>query len=210
MNKDKCILNKESKMLLEPYFPSLIHTQIAKKENKKNNRIQHLLQVKLFLHFKPLNIKLALSRFKVGTHLKEEANKQSLEVRNKCRDCLWCIQIYGDEQVQSELVNVGYGRIMSITYSTAGGIGEEQDEEIYNGLCYIFNLFKELNEGRNNWQTSFQPLPLLVQRSEEQIEEEGAIEELEAQLDNKGINGHIKYCANMAKAPSLNHFIHRG
>ncbi|KAA6354377.1 MAG: hypothetical protein EZS28_050096, partial [Streblomastix strix] len=105
----------------------------------------------------------------------------------------------------------GYGRVMSITFSTAGGVGEEQDEEINVGLGDIYYFLIDLHEGRyNDWQRSFQPLPLLVRNTEEQMEEEGADEEIEAQMNNKGDNdGRIKAWANDANAKLLNHFIYR-
>ncbi|KAA6310370.1 MAG: hypothetical protein EZS28_056322, partial [Streblomastix strix] len=60
------------------------------------------------------------------------------------------------------------------------------------------------------WLPSFQPLPLLVPVSLEQIEEEGAIEEIETQMNNNGNYGYIKNDATWAKSVTLNHFIHRG
>ncbi|KAA6394237.1 MAG: hypothetical protein EZS28_010234, partial [Streblomastix strix] len=97
-----------------------------------------------------------------------------------------------------------------ISISTAGGSGEEQDSEIYNGLNHIFMFLKELHRGRNNiYQTSFPILPLLAQKSVEQIEEEGGIEEIESQLINEenyycNINDHTK----QTKGLLLNNFIH--
>ncbi|KAA6377894.1 MAG: hypothetical protein EZS28_026578 [Streblomastix strix] len=109
---------------------------------------------------------------------------------------------------QTKIVNNGYGRVIYITFSTAEGKGEEQDEEIQNRLQCIFSFLNELHAG-NNYQLSFQPLPLLVRRAEEQLEEEGAREELEAQINNNGIYGHIKSNANDAKVVTLKCFIHR-
>ncbi|KAA6402767.1 MAG: hypothetical protein EZS28_001702 [Streblomastix strix] len=57
---------------------------------------------------------------------------------------------------------------MSITFSTAGGIGDEQDREIYDGLYYIFEFLRQLREGSNGLQPYFQPLLLLARRTEEQ------------------------------------------
>ncbi|KAA6376863.1 MAG: hypothetical protein EZS28_027609 [Streblomastix strix] len=133
-----------------------------------------------------------------------------MEIRSWSRDCLSLIQYYGDEQVQSELVNQGFGRVMPISYCTAGGIGEEQDLEIKDGLFYISDFLRELHEGRNDdWYPSFQPLPLLARSSEEQIEEEGANEELEAQMkNNKENQWGIKVWAINTKAAIVNHFIH--
>ncbi|KAA6396996.1 MAG: hypothetical protein EZS28_007476 [Streblomastix strix] len=133
----------------------------------------------------------SLSIFKLGTHINKQVDGQRFTLR-----------------IQSELVNNEYGRVMFISYSTAGGIGEEQNQDIYDGLMYIYNFLRELHEGRNNsWQPSFQPLPLLARRIEEQIEEEGGNEELEAQTKNSGDAGNIKYLAKWAKAATMNHFI---
>ncbi|KAA6353811.1 MAG: hypothetical protein EZS28_050663, partial [Streblomastix strix] len=129
-------------------------------------------------------------------------------VRCNSRECLVLIQIYGDSQDYTDLVNVEYGKVTCISLSTAGGIGEENDEEIRNGLNNIFNFLREQHEGRN-YQPSFQPLPLLARMTEEEIEEEGAIEEVEAQMINVESGGIIKSCANLTKATILNHFIHR-
>ncbi|KAA6391462.1 MAG: hypothetical protein EZS28_013013 [Streblomastix strix] len=169
-----------------------------KKSRKQVTQIPKLLQSLI-----------ALVTFRLGTHLRKEMDLLRLEVRHQSRQCLWNIHFYGDEYVQSELVIIGYGRVMSISFSTAGGIGDEKDEEISYGLYRISRFLSELHEGRN-WQPSFQPLPLLVRMSLEQIEDEGANEELEAQINNKGVNGRIKGWANDAKAVTLNRFIHRG
>ncbi|KAA6401957.1 MAG: hypothetical protein EZS28_002522 [Streblomastix strix] len=121
------------------------------------------------------------------------------------------IHFYVDEQDQTELVNVGYGRVMSFSICTAGGVAEEQDAEIFIELDHFQFFLRQLHEGKtNDQQPSFQPLPLLVRRTEEQIEEEGAIEELEAQMENRGFYlSSIRKWANRAKAKTLNHFIHR-
>ncbi|KAA6359334.1 MAG: hypothetical protein EZS28_045139 [Streblomastix strix] len=149
-----------------------------------------------------------LSLYKIGIHIDLDVDNQRLEVRCNSRWCLYYIQSFGDEQVQTELVNKRYGRVTSISFCTAGGKGEEQDEEILNGLDYISSFLKELHEGRN-WQPSFQPLPLLARNTEEQMEEEGANEEIEAQMKNKRMKGDIKRYAKWAKEATLNHFIRR-
>ncbi|KAA6362577.1 MAG: hypothetical protein EZS28_041896, partial [Streblomastix strix] len=119
------------------------------------------------------------------------------------------IQNYEDEKNQTELVNVGYGSVTSIAFCTAGGVGEEQDAELFNILDHFYYFLRQLHQGITYWQRSFQPLPLLVRRTEEQIEEEGANEELEAQIKNNGNWGRIKYWATGAKAETLNRFILR-
>ncbi|KAA6355539.1 MAG: hypothetical protein EZS28_048934 [Streblomastix strix] len=98
---------------------------------------------------------------------------------------------------------------MSISFCTAGGVGEEQNAEISYGLKRISRFLRQLHEGRTYGQSSFQPLPLLARRTEEQIEDEGANEEIEAQMNNKGIRGYIKNWATWAKSETLNHFIRR-
>ncbi|KAA6375683.1 MAG: hypothetical protein EZS28_028790 [Streblomastix strix] len=152
-----------------------------------------------------------LSLYKIGIHINLDVDNQRLDVRHWSRECLYWIQQFGDEQDQSELVNNEYGRVMSISLCTAGGKGEEQDKDIRNGFMYISDFLRELHEVRNNdWQPSFQPLPLLARRSEEQIEEEGANEEIDAQMNNKGMNGsYLSVWANMVKAATLNRFIRR-
>ncbi|KAA6402936.1 MAG: hypothetical protein EZS28_001545 [Streblomastix strix] len=149
----------------------------------------------------------AISLYKIGTHI--DVDRQRLEVRSWSRWCLSWIQQFGDEQVQTELVRQGYGRVMSISFCTAGGKGEEQDKEIWNVLRSIFWSLRDLYIGRNDWQPSFQPLPLLGRRSEEQIEEEGANEEMEAQMINNGLGRGIDNWANKAKEVIQNHFIHK-
>ncbi|KAA6369233.1 MAG: hypothetical protein EZS28_035240 [Streblomastix strix] len=152
---------------------------------------------------------IALVTFRLGTHLSEQTDLLRLNVRYLSRLCLRYIQDYGDAQVHSELVNQGYGRVISISFCTAGGAGEEQDEEIFNGLICIYKFLRELHEGRTYGQSSFQPLPLLARITEEHIKEEGAIEEIEAQMNNKGQYGYIKNWATWAKSVTLNRFIHR-
>ncbi|KAA6361802.1 MAG: hypothetical protein EZS28_042671 [Streblomastix strix] len=84
-----------------------------------------------------------LSRFKEVTHLREEIDHQRFTIRNSSRQCLWNIQYRGDEQIQTELVNQGYGRMMSLSFSTAGGVGEEYDQEIWNVSRCISAFLRE-------------------------------------------------------------------
>ncbi|KAA6401792.1 MAG: hypothetical protein EZS28_002686 [Streblomastix strix] len=153
---------------------------------------------------------IALVTFRLDEHISEELDQQIFSFRSRSRDCLYQIQFSSDEQDQSELVNQEYGRMICISISAAGGKGEEQDEEILSGLYRIYMLFSELHEGRNsNQQPSFYPLPLFTQRSIEQIKEEGAIEEIEAQMNNNVYNDSIKKNAYYAKVAILNRFIRR-
>ncbi|KAA6365250.1 MAG: hypothetical protein EZS28_039223 [Streblomastix strix] len=141
----------------------------------------------------------------------EQCNANNVTmISNKSKKCLSWNQQFGDEQEQTELVNQEYGKMICISFSTAGGIGEEQDEEIWNVLLYINWFIREQNKRKNFRQPFFQLLPLLARRTEEQIEEEGANEEIETQVSSNGLGGRIKYWANEAKKATLNHFIRRG
>ncbi|KAA6363784.1 MAG: hypothetical protein EZS28_040688, partial [Streblomastix strix] len=75
-----------------------------------------------------------------------------------------------------------------------------------DGLYNISWFLSELRIGRN--KTS-KLLTLLVRRTLEQIEEEGANEEIDAQMNNNGYDGDIIDYANDTKTETLNHFIHR-
>ncbi|KAA6377268.1 MAG: hypothetical protein EZS28_027204 [Streblomastix strix] len=151
----------------------------------------------------------SLTIFKLGSHSNQEVDRLRLDVRQKSRYCLSWIQFTGDAQDFADLVNVGYGKVICISFNTAGGIDEEEDEEIRNVLIYFYYFLRELHEGKDYRQPFFQPLPLLSRRTVEQIEKEGAIEEIEAQMNNKGYDIDIKFMAKMAKTETLDHFIHR-
>ncbi|KAA6383129.1 MAG: hypothetical protein EZS28_021341 [Streblomastix strix] len=143
----------------------------------------------------------------IGTHLSQENDQQTLALRSISRRCLWSIQLWGDESAHSELVNVGYTRVLVIAISTASGSGEEKAEEISLILFRISQFFNNLNKGRN----LFPPQPLLAHRSYEQLEEEGGNEEIDSQLINKGHQYcNIKDSANEAKQMIMNYFINRG
>ncbi|KAA6391196.1 MAG: hypothetical protein EZS28_013276 [Streblomastix strix] len=170
----------------------------------RNNTSKSMIQIPNLL--KSL---IPLATFRIGSHQREEIDLQRIEVRHWSRQCLSSIRGYGDAQAQSELVNQGFGRVMFITFSKAGGVGEEQDEQIYYGLINFFKFLRDIHDGRNDdWQPSFQPLPLLARRTEEQIEEEGGSEEIDVQLNNKENQWYIIIWANRAKAAIVNHFIH--
>ncbi|KAA6403402.1 MAG: hypothetical protein EZS28_001064, partial [Streblomastix strix] len=128
--------------------------------------------------------------------------------RRGSRKCLDLIQQLGDESDQAELVSIGYAGEFVITFSTAGGNGEEQDKQIRQGLNHIFWFLKDLRQGRNDpLYQQFPPLPQLARRSNEQIEEEGGNEDVDAQMNNNGEVFNIKYWAKLAKVQILNCFI---
>ncbi|KAA6387762.1 MAG: hypothetical protein EZS28_016708 [Streblomastix strix] len=98
--------------------------------------------------------------------------------------------------------------VFVIAISTASGSGEEQDNEIWNGLSNISEFIRCLN---NEKQLSFPPQLLLAHRSDEQLEEEGGNEEIDSQLINKGHQYcNIKDSANYTKGRILNYFIEQG
>ncbi|KAA6379644.1 MAG: hypothetical protein EZS28_024829 [Streblomastix strix] len=156
---------------------------------------------------KALHSLIPLSGYKLNIHFNQENDQQTFAVRHSSRECLWHIQYYGGASAQSELVNARYARVLVIAISTASGAGEEQDEEICNGLYRISKFLRDIHQGN---YSSFPPQPLLVRRSVEQIEEEGGNEEIDVQMNNKGCYGNIKYHANRAKGRILNYFIELG
>ncbi|KAA6371171.1 MAG: hypothetical protein EZS28_033302 [Streblomastix strix] len=186
-------------------MPSL--TEISSTLEYLRNQIQDDNTLKSVIRIpKLLQSFSALSLYKICCHLSEDIDQQRLEVRHISRDCLSQIQVYGDIKDQTKIVRKGYGRVICISFCTAGGQGEEQDEEISDGLYNISWFLSELRIGRN--KTS-KLLTLLVRRTLEQIEEEGANEEIDAQMNNNGYDGDIIDYANDTKTETLNHFIHR-
>ncbi|KAA6374347.1 MAG: hypothetical protein EZS28_030127 [Streblomastix strix] len=163
---------------------------------------------------KALHSLFTLTCYKINIHFSQENDQQTLQVRSSSRRCLWQIQLYGDASAQTELINARYVRVLVIAISTASGSGEEQDDEIWIVLYRISDFLKYLHQGINNDEPPFQyfpPQPLLVHRSDEQIEEEGGNEEIESQLINKGHQYYnIKDEANEAKGRILNCFIEQG
>ncbi|KAA6380827.1 MAG: hypothetical protein EZS28_023645, partial [Streblomastix strix] len=179
--------------------------QFLQNQILKNNTSKQVIQIP-----KLLKSLTTLVTFRLGTHIDLDVDNQRLKVRSWSRLCLIYIQYFGDEQDQSELVNKRYGRVTSISFCTAGGQGEERDYEIWNGLDRISRFLRELHYGRNvGWQPYFQPLPLFARIIEEQMEEEGANEEIDTQINNNGDDGYIKRYANDAKEATLNRFIHK-
>ncbi|KAA6373728.1 MAG: hypothetical protein EZS28_030746 [Streblomastix strix] len=178
--------------------------QFLRNQILENDTLKQVIQIP-----KLLKSITTLSLYKIGIHIGQELDQMRFEIRSWSTDCLSWIRYLGDEQDQSELVNNGYGRVTSISFSTAGGKGEEQDDEISNQLCRIYHFLRALHYG-NTYQPYFQPLPLLVRNTEEQMEEEGADEELDAQMNNNKNRWSIRNWANRAKTMTLNCFIRRG
>ncbi|KAA6364284.1 MAG: hypothetical protein EZS28_040189, partial [Streblomastix strix] len=89
---------------------------------KQMNKNQNLLR--------PL---ASLTNFKLGTQFSKKIDKQRLEVRHWSRECLNWIRLHLDEQIQAGIINVGYGKVICISFGIAEGICEEQEEDIYRG-----------------------------------------------------------------------------
>ncbi|KAA6363774.1 MAG: hypothetical protein EZS28_040699 [Streblomastix strix] len=196
---------KQNEQQKSDYMPSL--TEISSTLEYLRNQIQDDNTRKSVIRIpKLLQSFSALSLYKICCHLSEDIDQQRLEVRHISRDCLSQIQVNGDIKDQTKIVRKGYGRVICISFCTAGGQGEEQDEEISEGLYNIYWFLSELRKGRN--KTS-KLLTLLVRRTLEQIEEEGANEEIDAQMNNNGYDGDIIDYANDTKTETLNRFIHR-
>ncbi|KAA6311177.1 MAG: hypothetical protein EZS28_056177, partial [Streblomastix strix] len=136
--------NEQSDSEQTPSLTDIVSCLESLKEQIQTNRSsKEVVQIP-----KLLRSLIALVTFRLGTHLREQTDLLRLNVRRQSRLCLDWIRVYGDAQVQSELVRQGYGRVMSITFSTAGGVGEEQDEEINVGLGDIYYFLIDLHEGR--------------------------------------------------------------
>ncbi|KAA6376535.1 MAG: hypothetical protein EZS28_027941, partial [Streblomastix strix] len=179
-------------------IPHLTHPLIQ----YNNNKSKEVINTPNALHSLT-----TLSIYKIGTHLSQENDQQTLAIRSGSIECLGNIQFWGDASDQSELDNANYTGVFVIAISTASGSGEEDDGEIKDGLNYISEFIRCLNKGKQN---SFPPQPLLAHRSYEQIEEEGGNEEIDSQLINKAFSGNIKNSANRAKLAVLNYFIEQG
>ncbi|KAA6359076.1 MAG: hypothetical protein EZS28_045397, partial [Streblomastix strix] len=128
----------------------------------------------------------------MNNHINEEEDRQAQIIRSGSGMCLNSIQEYGDESTQSELVSSEYAVVLVLQVSTAGGDGEQKQRGIQNELYHISEFIKSLHQGRQtneiNPGPSFPQQIRLSRRSDEQIEEEGGNEEIEAQLINKELS----------------------
>ncbi|KAA6362762.1 MAG: hypothetical protein EZS28_041711, partial [Streblomastix strix] len=162
-----------------------------------------------------LNSLIKLAEFKFNNDTNKEDDNQSLQIRNKSKQCLDSIHIQGDEQVQVELVTNGYPRVLVSIINTAGGNEQEQDQGIHEGLINISWFIGKILEGRQtdryDPQTPLSPQPILLKSCLEQIIDEGENEEIEAQLVNKqeGYGYNIMGNANWGKRLILNFFVDR-
>ncbi|KAA6396254.1 MAG: hypothetical protein EZS28_008221 [Streblomastix strix] len=113
----------------------------------------------------------------------------------------------GDEEAYKQLVQAGYSTVVMTHISTAGGICKEKQNDINYELQFLGGFINNLHKGR-----SFIPILLpapsdLIKTNSEQIEEQGGLEEIEAQLtNNKGDINYIKFDASKAKNSILNYF----
>ncbi|KAA6393897.1 MAG: hypothetical protein EZS28_010575 [Streblomastix strix] len=203
---NKKIIQQQS----ESFDQSFISSSINLLNNLINNKEAHeqIINTPNFL-----NSLIKLTQFKFNYDTNKEEDNQSILIRNKSKECLDYIHRWGDEQTQVELVTNGYPRVLINIINTVGGNEQEYDVGIFQGLENISNFFSVILKGRQtnyfNHGPSFPPQPVLFKSFQEQIEDEGAYEEIEAQLVNKGrgVYNDIKNNANYAKRRILNFFV---
>ncbi|KAA6392792.1 MAG: hypothetical protein EZS28_011682 [Streblomastix strix] len=148
--------------------------------------------------------------YNINIHINKEQDEHQHRIRKKCRSCLGEIQYFGDEKAQAELINVGYGRVLIISVSTAGGTEEQYDNGIFDGLICINRFLRDLHQGRNNYNApKFPSQSDLFKTCIEQMEERGGIEEIDSQIFNKGDNRNIQSRTNSAKEYLFNFYIYR-
>ncbi|KAA6376198.1 MAG: hypothetical protein EZS28_028274 [Streblomastix strix] len=91
---------------------------------------------------------------------------------------------------------------LSKSIGAAGGFDVDNDKEINQILGNIKQFFSNLQRGRYYGDAQFPPQLALAKLSNEQLEEEGCLEEIEAQLINKN-----KYSTKWTKYAVYNFFI---
>ncbi|KAA6379348.1 MAG: hypothetical protein EZS28_025127 [Streblomastix strix] len=208
LNKKKIQQQQQYSDSFEQYFIYPSQILINKLINNNTKARKQIINTPNFL-----NSLIKLTEFKFNNDTNKEEDNQSKQIRNESRICLRIIHRYGNEQVQVELVTNRYPRVLVIDINTAGG-NEQLDKEISQGLYSIIDFIREILRGRRqthqdfNPGLSFPPQPVLFKSCQEQIEDEGANEEIEAQLVNKREGpGYYMDEANWAKGSILNIFI---
>ncbi|KAA6363554.1 MAG: hypothetical protein EZS28_040920 [Streblomastix strix] len=117
----------------------------------------------------------------------DNKNSEESKIRDDCKMILSQINMHGDEE--------------------AGGSREENQNDIHYELSFLSRFINNLHNGR-----SINPILLpapsdLIKTNSEQIEEQGGLEEIEAQLtNNKGDINYINFEASKAKNSILNYF----
>ncbi|KAA6396393.1 MAG: hypothetical protein EZS28_008081 [Streblomastix strix] len=138
------------------------------------------------------------------------------DIRNHSIRSLGWIQCHGDNDAQSQLYKLGYAGMMAVAVGICGGYIANNNGDIKLALSSIGCFFSRIHEGRQIYREdidediSFPPQPELTKPSEEQFEEEGGNEEIEALLIDKGRNEFDDESINVrsikAKYSILNHF----
>ncbi|KAA6370456.1 MAG: hypothetical protein EZS28_034018 [Streblomastix strix] len=111
----------------------------------------------------------------------------------------------GDEKAYKQLVQAGYSTLVITHISTAGGICKENIFDINYELEFLGEFINNLHKGR-----SINPILLpapsnLIKTNSEQIEEQGGLEEIEAQLTNNKVYTS-NFFASISKSAILNYF----
>ncbi|KAA6388965.1 MAG: hypothetical protein EZS28_015506 [Streblomastix strix] len=153
---------------------------------------------------------IQLCKYKLCQYVNQEEKKQADEIRSYSSYGLREVVQYGVIQTFEVLSHSCYAGVLAKATATAGGIVVEADTDIAVTISNIFNFIHILLNGRypNPCLPTVPPLPALLKESVEQIEVEGAQEEVEAQMtNNENRTMDINYHARNFKAILLNAFI---
>ncbi|KAA6383757.1 MAG: hypothetical protein EZS28_020717 [Streblomastix strix] len=140
---------------------------------------------------------IKLHNYKLGKGVyQNEEDEDAPEIRLNSRFCLSWIQQHADYQTLIILINENY--VGTMTNAISNDYGHEQNSNIQvldliSNIHYFFTvLHEEIQSNKKNKKFAFfLPDVVFAKQSEEQIEEEGGIEEVELRT-NKGNKDQIK------------------
>ncbi|KAA6392604.1 MAG: hypothetical protein EZS28_011865 [Streblomastix strix] len=148
------------------------------------------------------------NQYKINVQTNDNKDQQSYLIRKRSSQCLQHVLLYGDESVYADLQNIGFVGTSIIPISSAGSFGENDEDQMFMGLIDVSSLFISLhNVSDNPHYPTFPPQPTLLKTSQEQVEEEGAYEEVESLLIDNGRRNCIKKRAKQTKREILNIWI---
>ncbi|KAA6392717.1 MAG: hypothetical protein EZS28_011756 [Streblomastix strix] len=138
-------------------------------------------------------------------------DKVAFQIRNKCIQLFERIYEEGNQNALESLTKNGHANSLVIKVGADDGYygidGEELDSNLFDLRCF----FRTLHKGRQFYPQyqvypSYPPQICLAQQSEEQLEEEGSLEDIDAYLINQLNNEKIKKSVNLAKNSIFNIF----
>ncbi|KAA6359925.1 MAG: hypothetical protein EZS28_044548, partial [Streblomastix strix] len=103
-----------------------------------------------------------------------------------------------DHRIYTLLSEYGYTKVLTLTTSTYGGVGTEDDKEINRVLIFKSNFSSNLRIA-NRLYPAFKIQPALIGKTDEQYDNQGTIEEIEQQSFNDRYKSIIKHYAQQAK-----------